>query len=135
MSKTMAKRRTPNGDVFSFRRVLRTTAVLVVLGAIVELVLFRTWVGALSLTAAGLVAMINFRWLEVIVHRVVQPGKTQFDGWTVLRILGRLTLLAGILAALVMVPRVDAVAVAFGFSTLVVALVIEGLRQARVGGG
>ena len=124
-----------NGDEFSFRRVLRIAAVLVVLGAAVELVLFRTWMGALSLTAAGLVAMINFRWLEVIVHRVVQPGKTQFDGSTVLRILGRLTLLAGILAALVMVPRVDAVAVAFGFSTLVVALVVEGLRQARFGGG
>ena len=131
----MAKRMTPNGDEFSFRRVLRIAAVLVVLGAAIELVLFRTWMGALSLTAAGLVAMINFRWLEVIVDRVVQPGKPRFDRWTVLRILGRLTLLAGILAALVMVPRVDAVAVAFGFSTLVVALVIEGLRRARVGGG
>ena len=135
MSKTMAKRPTPDGGEFSFRRVLRIAAVLVVLGAAVELVLFRTWMGALSLTAAGLVAMINFRWLEVIVHRVVQPGKTQFDGSTVLRILGRLTLLAGILAALVILPRVDAVAVAFGFSTLVVALVVEGLRQARFGGG
>ena len=126
---------TPNGDEFSFRRVLRIAAVLVVLGAAIELVLFRTWMGALSLTAAGLVAMINFRWLEVIVDRVVQPGKPRFDRWTVLRILGRLTLLAGILAALVILPRVDAVAVAFGFSTLVVALVIEGLRRARVGGG
>ena len=120
---------------FSPRRVLRIAAVLVVLGATIELVLFRTWMGALSLTAAGLVAMINFRWLEVIVDRVVQPGKPRFDRWTVLRILGRLTLLAGILAALVILPRVDAVAVAFGFSTLVVALVIEGLRRARVGGG
>ncbi len=124
-----------NGDEFSFRRVLRIAAVLVVLGAAIELVLFRTWMGALSLTAAGLVAMINFRWLEVIVDRVVQPGKPRFDRWTVLRILGRLTLLAGILAALVILPRVDAVAVAFGFSTLVVALVIEGLRRVRVGGG
>jgi hypothetical protein len=123
-----------DNDGFSPLRVVRIAAVLVVLGAAVELVLFRTWMGALSLTAAGLVAMINFRWLEVIVHRVVQPGKTQFDGWTVLRILGRLTLLAGILVALLLVPRVDAVAVAFGFSTLVVALVIEGLRRARVGG-
>jgi len=135
MSKIVTKRPTPDGDEFSFRRVLWIAAVLVVLGAAVELVLFRTWMGALSLTAAGLVAMINFRWLEVIVHRVVQPGKTQFDGSTVLRILGRLTLLAGILAALVILPRVDAVSVAFGFSTLVVALVVEGLRQARFGGG
>jgi hypothetical protein len=135
MSKTVTNRPTPDGNEFSFHRVLRIAAVLVVLGAAIELVLFRTWMGALSLTAAGLVAMINFRWLEVIVNRVVQPGKSRFDRWTALRILGRLTLLAGILAALVILPRVDAVAVAFGFSTMVVALVIEGLRQTRVGGG
>jgi hypothetical protein len=79
--------------------------------------------------------MINFRWLEVIVHRVVQPGKPRLDRWTVLRFLGRLTLLAIIFAAFVLVPRIDAVAVALGFSALVVAIVIEGLRQARVGGG
>jgi hypothetical protein len=115
--------------------VLRTAAVLVVVGALAELVLFRTWMGAMSLTAAGLVAMINFRWLEVIVHRLVQPGTPRLDRWTVLRIFGRLLLLAGIFAALLMVPRIDPVAVTVGFSTLVVALVIEGLRQPRVGGG
>jgi len=120
---------------FSTRRVIRITAFLVFLGAVAELVLFRTWMGALSLTAAGLVAMINFRWLEVIVHRVVQPGKLRLDHWTFLRFLGRLTLLAIIFAAFLVIPRIDAVAVAFGFSTLVVAIVIEGLRQARVGGG
>ena len=122
-------------DDFSTGRVIRITAILVFLGAVVELVLFRTWIGALSLTAAGLVAMINFRWLELIVHRVVQPGKPRLDRWTVLRFLGRLTLLAFVFAAFLVIPRIDAVAVAFGFSTLVVAIVIEGLRQARVGGG
>jgi hypothetical protein len=124
-----------DNDEFSTSRVFRITAILVFLGAVTELVLFRTWIGALSLTAAGLVAMINFRWLEVIVHRVVQPGKPRLDRWTVLRFLGRLTLLAIIFAAFLVIPRIDAVAVAFGFSTLVVAIVIEGLRQARVGGG
>jgi hypothetical protein len=121
-------------DDFSTRRVIRITAFLVFLGAVAELVLFRTWIGALSLTAAGLVAMINFRWLELIVHRVVQPGTPRLDRWTVLRFLGRLILLAIIFAAFLAIPRIDAVAVAFGFSTLVVAIVIEGLRQARVGG-
>ena len=87
------------------------------------------------MTGAGLVAMINFRWLEVIVHRVVQPDRPRFDRWTVLRLLGRLTLLAIVFAAFLIVPRIDAVAVALGFSTLVVALVVEGLRRARVGGG
>ena len=123
-----------DGDDFSTRRLIRITAFLVFLGAVAELVLFRTWIGALSLTAAGLVAMINFRWLELIVHRVVQPGKPRLDRWTVLRFLGRLTLLAIIFAAFLVIPRIDAVAVAFGFSTLVLAIVIEGLRQARVGG-
>ena len=120
---------------FSTQRVVRITVVLVVLGAVVELVLFRTWMGALCLTAAGLVAIINFRWLEVIVHRVVQPGKPRLDRWTVLRFLGRLMLLAIVFAAFLVIPRIDAVAVAFGFSTLVVAIIIEGLRQVRVGGG
>ena len=127
--------RPPDGAEFSTERVVRITAFLVVLGAVVELVLFRTWMGAFCLTAAGLVAIINFRWLEVIVHRVVQPGKPRLDRWTVVRFLGRLILLAIIFAAFLVIPRIDAVAVAFGFSTLVVAIIIEGLRQARVEGG
>ena len=127
--------RTPEDGEFSTERVVRITAALVVLGAVVELVLFRTWMGAFCLTAAGLVAIINFRWLEVIVHRVVQPGKPRLDRWTVLRFLGRLILLAIIFAAFLVIPRIDAVAVAFGFSALVVAIIIEGLRHARVGGG
>lgn len=127
--------RTPEDGEFSTERVVRITAGLVVLGAVAELVLFRTWMGAFCLTAAGLVAIINFRWLEVIVHRVVQPGKPRLDRWTVVRFLGRLILLAIIFAAFLVIPRIDAVAVAFGFSTLVVAIIIEGLRHARVGGG
>jgi hypothetical protein len=128
----MMTQTTREHEDFSTRRVIRITAFLVFLGAVAELVLFRTWMGALSLTAAGLVAMINFRWLELIVHRVVQPGKPRLDRWTALRFLGRLTLLAIIFAAFLVIPRIDAVAVAFGFSTLVVAIVIEGLRQVRV---
>jgi len=128
--------RTPREDRgFSPRRVLWITGSLVVLGAVIELVLFRTWIGALSLTAAGVVAMINFRWLEVIVHRVLQPGKADLDRWTLLRVLGRFFLLACVLAAFLVVPRIDPVAVTLGFSTLVVALVVEGLRGDRVGGG
>ena len=133
--KPMMTLATHDGDDFSTSRVIRVTAYLVFLGAVAELVLFRTWIGALSLTAAGLVAMINFRWLEVIVHRVVQPEKPRLDRWTVLRFFGRLMLLAFVFAAFLVIPRIDAVAVAFGFSTLVIAIVIEGLRQVRVGGG
>ena len=133
--KTPMTTRPPDGTEFSTERVVWITASLVVLGAVVELVLFRTWMGAFCLTAAGLVAIINFRWLEVIVHRVVQPGKPRLDRWTVVRFLGRLILLAIIFAAFLVIPRIDAVAVAFGFSTLVVAIIIEGLRQSWVEGG
>ena len=133
--RTVPSRTPREGREFSPRRVLWITGSLVVLGAVIELVLFRTWIGALSLTAAGVVAIINFRWLEVIVHRVVQPEKPRLDRWTVLRFFGRLMLLAFVFAAFLVIPRIDAVAVAFGFSTLVIAIVIEGLRQVRVGGG
>jgi len=122
-------------DGFSPRRVVRLAVVLVVVGAAAELLLRRSLAGALSLTAAGVVAIINFRWLEVILRQVVQPGQPRFDSWSVLRILGRLALLAGIFAALLWAPRIDAVAVALGFSALVVALVVEGLRRAGVRGG
>ena len=126
----------PNdNDGFSPDRVVRITAALVVVGAAAEIVVGRSWMGALSLTAAGVVAIINFRWLEVVLHRGVQPGEPRFDSWSVLRILGRLALFAGIFAALLWVPRVDPVAVALGFSALVVAILVEGLRRARVGGG
>lgn len=135
MGNPVTNRKSPDGRGFSPQRVVRYTAALVVLGAVIELVLFRTWIGALSLTAAGVVAMINFRWLEVIVHRVLQPGRAAFDRWTLLRIFGRFFLLASVFAALLMVPRVDPVAVTFGFSALVVALIIEGIRGDRVGGG
>jgi hypothetical protein len=131
----MAHRTIRDDGEFSTRRVVRTAAVLVIFGALAELVLFRTWIGAICLTGAGLVAMINFRWLEVIVHRVVQPDRPRFDRWTLLRLLGRVTLLAIVFAAFLIVPRIDPVAVALGFSTLVVALIFEGLRRARVGGG
>jgi hypothetical protein len=117
------------------RRVARTTWILVIVGAIAILILRKSVPAAVSLTAAGGVAIINLRWLEAILLRVLQPGKPQFDGRSVLRIIGRLALFAGIFAALLLVPGVDFVAVALGFSTLVVALIFEGLRWGAVGGG
>ena len=79
----MPNGRPDEGDAFSPRRVVRTTAVLVAVGAAGELVFLRSLAGALSLTAAGVVAIINFRWLEVVLHQVVQPGHPRFDGWSV----------------------------------------------------
>jgi len=120
---------------FSSRRVARTAGWLVAAGAIGELILRKSLPGAVSLTAAGVVAIINFRWLEAVLQRVIQPGEPRFDSRSVLAIGGRLALLAGVCAALLLVPKIDAVAVALGFSALVVALIIEGLRWGRVGGG
>lgn len=120
---------------FSPRRVVRLAWVLVAIGAISMLILRRSFAGAASLTAAGLVAIINFRWLEDVLARVIRPGEPRFDRWSLFRFVARLVLLGAVLAAVVVIPEVDAVAVALGFSALVVALLVEGFRWARVGGG
>ena len=87
------------------------------------------------MTAAGAVAIINFRWLEVVLMRVVQPDVPQFDWGSTVRIFGRMALFGVLMAALLWVPNIDAVGVALGFSALVIGLVIEAYRWGRVGGG
>ena len=59
-------------EVF-IRRVARTAWGLVIVGAAGELILRKSVAGAASLTGAGAVAIINFRWLEAVLRRVVQP--------------------------------------------------------------
>jgi hypothetical protein len=116
-------------------RVARTATCLTIVGAIVWGFSRHSWISAMSLTAAGAVAIINFRWLEVVVSRVVQAGSPHFDRRSIVGIAGRMALLAAVMAALLWVPRIDFVGVALGFSALVAALVIEGLRQRVVTGG
>jgi hypothetical protein len=116
------------------RRVARTAWGLVMIGAAAELILRKSLPGAVSLTVAGAVAIINFRWLETVLQRVVQSGQPRFDLGSVARIVGRLVLFAGVFAALLWVPHLEPVAVALGFSALVAAIVVEGARWAVVGG-
>ena len=125
----------PDFEDFSSRRVITSTAVLLAIGAVIEIVVLGSIEGALSLTAAGAVAIINFRWLELLLHAVIQPERPRFDGRSALRMIGRMLLLAGIMAAILWVPRIDPVAVALGFSALVIGLLWEGIRWGRVGGG
>ncbi len=120
---------------FSLGNVGRLAWVFVIIGAVSELVIFLSISGALCLTAAGTVAIINFRWLEVVIERVVQPGTPRYDLSSIFRIIGRFALLAGVLAAVAWLPHIDPVAIVLGFSAPVAALVVEGVRQSRVGGG
>ena len=120
---------------FDLRRVERLAWVLLGVAVLLDLALTRSMTSGLSLTAAGVVAIVNFRWLERVLHRVLQPGRPRFDRFSMLRASGRMVLLAGLLAAVALVPRVDPVAVAAGISLPVLALVIEGLRRAGHGGG
>jgi hypothetical protein len=120
---------------FSLEKVVRLAWALVFLGAISELVIFLSISGALCLTAAGTVAIINFRWLEVVIERVVQPGSPRYDLSSIFRIIGRFALLAGVLAAVAWLPQIDPVAIVLGFSAPVAALIVEGVRQSLIGGG
>lgn len=120
---------------FSSARVAILAAVLSVVGG-VAFGCFRGSVFAgLSLTGAGAVAIINFRWLELVLARVVQPGAPQFDLSSALRILARMTLFGVLIAVMLWAPDIDMVGVALGFSALVIALVIEAFRWGRIGGG
>lgn len=120
---------------FSGRRVVRDSVILMIIGVTYEAAAQRSFAGVLSLTGAGLVAIINFRWLEALVERVVQAGQPRFDLGSVLRLLGRLALLGCIIAAMAWLPRIDGVAVALGFTCVVIALLAESFRWAREGGG
>ena len=120
---------------FSLGNVNRLAWIFVFLGAILELVIFLSISGALCLTAAGTVAIINFRWLELVVQQVVQPDRPSYDLASVFRIIGRFALLAGVLAAVAWMPHIDPVAIVLGFSAPVAALIVEGVRRSRVGGG
>ncbi|HOC43182.1 MAG TPA: hypothetical protein PKJ99_09225 [Thermoanaerobaculales bacterium] len=125
----------PDEAGFSVRRVVLRAILLATVGAFAELFLRNSIPGAASLTVAAAVAIINFRSLEGLLQRVVQPGRPRFDRRSVLTIVGRLALLGGGLAALLIVPGIDFVAVALGVSTLVASLIVEGLRRGVVGGG
>jgi len=120
---------------FSLKKVVRLAWIFVFVGALSELVIFLSISGALCLTAAGSVAIINFRWLEMVIERVVQPDKPSYDLSSIFRIIGRFALLACVLAAIAWLPQIDPVAIVLGFSAPVAALIVEGVRQSRVGGG
>ena len=122
-------------DGFSAVRVSILAVALVIVGAIIELAVLRSPAGALSLTSAGCVAIINFRWLEAVIQRVVQAGSPKFDRRSVVLISGRMLLFATLMAALMLVPQIDPVAIVLGFSAPVAALIVEGVRQSRFGGG
>ncbi len=122
-------------EAFSSKRVEMLAAAIAIVGGLAYGLLRHSLSSGLSLTAAGAVAIINFRWLEVVLMRVVQPGAPHFDGGSALRLLGRMALFGVLMAALLWVPNIDAVGVALGFSALVIALVVEAFRWGRAGGG
>jgi len=122
-------------EAFSVGRVLVLTGSLVVVGAAAELLLARSWRGALSLTAAGGVAMINFRWSGALLERMLQPGGPRMSRPVVWRIALKLVFLGGGLIVLLAVPGARPEAVALGVTALVVALLAESVRWAVKGGG
>ncbi len=66
---------------------------------------------------------------------MVQPGEPKFELGSVLQLLGRFLLLGLLLAAVAWLPGTQGVAVALGISTVVVSMLVEAIRWARIGGG
>ncbi len=121
-------------EAFSGRRVKLMTAGLVVAGSVAELALAGSIWGALSLTGAGVVAIINFHWLELLLGGMLQPGRPRITGPVLVRIILKVALLMGFFVVFLLVPQIDPVAVALGFTALVAALLLEGFRWGMKGG-
>ena len=115
---------------FSMGRVVRAAAVAVAVMGAVVLVARGPWAAA-SLTGAGAVAIINLRWLDVVVGRVIQPGGPRIDTRAALRYGLRLVLLGAVVAAPRWLPRVEPAAVAAGLTIPLVFLVREGLLASK----
>ena len=121
-------------EPFSGRRVKILAAGLVALGAAGEVLSGRPVSAALSLTGAGVVAIINFHWLEQLLGSVLQPGRPRVSGPVLVRIMLKALLLIGFFVVFLLVPQIDPVAVALGFTALVAALLAEGIRWGMKGG-
>jgi len=115
-------------DSFSPARVIRLTLVLSLVGGLLWGLYRRSVPAGLSLTGTGAVAIINFRWLEMILARVLERENPRYDSGVLFRFIGRMAVLALLLAAVSLIPSVDGVGVALGYSTLVAAIVVEGSR-------
>jgi len=116
-------------DGFSPGRIMLMTAAFSIVGGLAWGLYRESAASALSLTGTGALAIINFRWLETILSRVLRGSSPRLDGGTVLPFAGRMLVLALLLAALLFIPSVDGIGVALGYSALVIALIIEGLRK------
>ncbi len=121
-------------EPFSGRRVKILAAGLVAMGAVGEILAGRPVSAALSLTGAGVVAIINFHWLEQLLGGLLQPGRPRVSGPVLARIMLKALLLIGFFVVFLLVPQIDPVAVALGFTALVAALLAEGLRWGMKGG-
>lgn len=119
---------TARTDGFSVRRVGRIAAAVLGVGA-GGMLLLGWWESALSLTASGGVAIINLCWLDGVVERLIQPDKPRLERGTLLRLVVRMGLLGVVAVGLVVIPRVDAMAVAAGFTVPLVVLLAEGVRS------
>lgn len=113
-------------------RVSTTACVLGVAATLAALLLASRW-AALSVFAGAAVAIGNFEALRRLGRRLVVPGRGKA---TVAIVLGaKVAVLFGLLYALVVVVKLDGVALAAGATALVVSIVFEGLRSSLASPG
>ena len=118
---------TAMAERFSLSRVLVVSAGLLAVGALALLLSGRPG-GAAALTVSGGVAIINLRWLDGFLERLLQPGRARFGGRTVAVMLLRMGLVLAVVSGLLLYRPEDGVAVGVGFTLPLLVLVFEGVR-------
>jgi len=114
-------------DAAAVVRRIRRMALAAYVALIIPAVMTGGWWGFVGLTCSSAVNIICFLWLEQILEAIVQPSPRLRAWKVVLRTLIRYALLGAALAVTILVARVDALSVLFGFSIVVVGIIGEGL--------
>lgn len=126
-SPTLTAEPTPaTGEVSGALRLEWINLILVGVGVALSYGLWRRWEIIWSFAAGGLLTVLNLRLLKLIVRTLTRPqgiAKGKLIAQVLLKYLGGL----GVLAAIMLYLKPQPIAFLAGLSTLVAAVVLEGI--------
>ena len=114
-------------DLLSLKTIERISLILSGIALLLAAIFAPTWQVFTGLIAGSLIAILNFKSLRRVTTKMLNEGKGKSRNG--LRFFIKIILLFGIVGGLIFYVKVDAVAFLAGFSTIVVAILIEGVRS------